>query len=727
MSVKGHQKSSSTGRFTEHFDNVIAVPVETDNRPVKRGLSLRRNNNRNSLPPTAATGQPGPAASEPTSPEAPHQFAAQRQSQPPPPQQQQQPQQYQSQVQQQKLQQQPQHPPVLQQMPQEKQQINSNRSSTDPPREPGFRDSKVLMNAAHSLPPDGKGYEPPPVFRPPQHKSNSISRKSSSMSRSNAGTFNSNSDSGINPAEVLIIRLDAWRIMIKMLIEYFDEIVRAEIMTCKNYQRVAGAIQLPFRDTTQHFKEQNGVQDLCIALREGSRNVANDHEDFAKFINENVLPALARLKKEIKDRMRDMKNDEKLHVDTLWKEMDQTKKAMTSLDRICALAHQQQPNQQISHDPWLANLHVLKQLKEQIEEENRLHERMISLQREIATFERSIVENAKSAVRTFYERRAKDIYNQKSNGDSVLTVLDSLQPDTEWNEFVAKHGDQLVREDAGFKDYRLIEYPNKHDPLVQVMKKGKLSRKTVVMRSYNERFYFLTPAGYLHEFRPDDNADPELSMYIPSTTVTALEGGKNGYNIEIRGRNTVGVINRERTFTLRANSYEDQQAWYEQLKELANRPPPGPAPVPAGVPMDVRTFDIAPAHNGNEQSSYPPENYRETGPPISSDTKHLVEEEPTESNNNHVQFQDDSSSSTSLSPTHSPPRSPLPDTDVLRHTYDSDSDDSFEEATAKPSTIVRQDPPLSSPKPQHAYIGGFKPAQGEPAGENNGLAATTTT
>lgn len=341
MSVKGHQKSSSTGRFTEHFDNVIAVPVETDNRPVKRGLSLRRNNNRNSLPPTATAGQPGSAAFEPTSPEAPHQFAAQRHSQPPPPQQQQQ--------------QQQQQPPVYQQMPQEKQQINSNRSSSDPPRESGFRDSKVL-NTAHSMPLDGKGYEPPPVFRPPQHKSNSISRKSSSMSRPNAGSFNSNSDSGINPAEVLIIRLDAWRIMIKMLIEYFEEIVRAEIMTCKNYQRVAGTIQLPFRDTTQHFKEQNGVQDLSIALREGSRNVANDHEDFAKFINENVLPALARLKREIKDRMRDMKNDEKLHVDTLWKEMDQTKKAMASLDRVCALAHQQQPNQQITHDPWLANL-----------------------------------------------------------------------------------------------------------------------------------------------------------------------------------------------------------------------------------------------------------------------------------------------------------------------------------------------------------------------------------
>jgi hypothetical protein len=354
-----------------------------------------------------------------------------------------------------------------------------------------------------------------------------------------------------------------------------------------------------------------------------------------------------------------------------------------------------------------------------------LHERMISLQREVATFERSIVENAKSAVRTFYERRAKDIY-KKSNGDSVLTVLNSLQPDTEWNEFVAKNGDQLVREDAGFKDYRHIEYPNKHDPLVQVIKKGKLSRKTVVMRSYNERFYFLTPAGYLHEFRPDDNADPELSIYIPSTTITALEGGKQGYNIEIRGRNTVAVINRERTFTLRANTYEDQQAWYEQLQILANRPAPGPAPVPAGVPMDVRTFDIATTHN-NEKAAYPPENYRETGPPTSSDTKHLVEDEQhTESNHNHVQFQDDSSTSMSLSPTHSPPRSPVPDTEVGLHTFDSDSDDSFEEATTHPSTVVRQNPPLSSPKPQHAYIGGFKPTQSEPASENNGQAATTT-
>jgi rubrerythrin len=202
---------------------------------------------------------------------------------------------------------------------------------------------------------NAKGIEPPPVFRPPQQKSNSISRKSGSMSRPNIGTFNSSSD-GINPAEVLINRLDAWRVMIKMLIEYFDEIAKAEVQMSRNYLRVAGIIQLPIRDASVHFKEQNGVQDLCVAFRDGSKSVSEDHDDFAKFIHENVLPALIRLKKEIKDRMREMKNDERLHVDTLWKEMDLTRKAMVQLDKLCATAHLQHPSQQVSQDPWLANL-----------------------------------------------------------------------------------------------------------------------------------------------------------------------------------------------------------------------------------------------------------------------------------------------------------------------------------------------------------------------------------
>jgi hypothetical protein len=350
-------------------------------------------------------------------------------------------------------------------------------------------------------------------------------------------------------------------------------------------------------------------------------------------------------------------------------------------------------------------LDVMHQLKQQIDEENRLHERMISLQREIATFEGSIVENAKSAVRTFYDRRAKDIYSQKTNVESVIKVLDGLKSDTEWQEFVSKHGDLLVREDSGFRDYRNIDYPNKHEPLVQAIKKGKLSRKTGVMRSYNERYYALTPAGYLHEFRPDDKLDPELSIYIPSTTIAILEPTKGAFSIEIRGRNTVGVMNRERTFTLRANTQEDQADWYEQLQILANRPPIGPAPVPAGVPIDVKSFDVAPViHSENNDKAYPPANYRETGPRTSTDTKHGVTESSAESSNNHVQFEDDSITS---SPYHSPPKSPVPG----NRAYDSDSDLSFEEATPQSSTIVRQDPPLTSPKPKHAYIGGFKPMQ----------------
>lgn len=344
------------------------------------------------------------------------------------------------------------------------------------------------------------------------------------------------------------------------------------------------------------------------------------------------------------------------------------------------------------------------QLKQQIEEENRLHERMIALQREVATFEGSIVDSTKSAMRTFYDRRAKDIYSHSTSVESISYVLDNLKLDTEWHEFVSKHGDQLVREDAGFRNYRDIDYPNKHDPLVQAIKKGKLSRKTGVMRSYNERYYALTPCGYLHEFRPEDKLDPELSIFIPSTTVTILEPTKGGYGLEIHGRNTVGMMNRERTYTLRASTAEEQSDWYQQLQILANRPPPGPAPVPAGVPMDVKTFDIEPPNN--DHPTYPPQNYHEMRPQHSTDTKHLVSEPTTtDSSNNHVQFDDDSILS---SPLNSPPKSPIP---AAEHhvSFDSDSDISYEEASPVPSNIVRQDPPLASPKPKHAYIGGFKP------------------
>ncbi|KAH8554795.1 hypothetical protein BGW37DRAFT_210706 [Umbelopsis sp. PMI_123] len=683
MSVQGHQKSQSAGRFTEHFDNVIAVPVETTNNrsSISRGLSLRRNNNRNSIQPSAGSDAPPsnpPTNAEPLSPTAPK--SQQRFSQLPPA----------TTI-----------PPPQQQLQNKPLQQPAQNPTVGEPVEPSNRNSRGPL-PTNTMNTASKAVEPPPVFRPPQQKSGSISRRSGSIGRSNTGGF-STSVEGINPAEVLVNRLDAWRVMIKMFIAYFDEIAKAEIQMSRNYMRVSGIIQIPIREG--HFKEENGIHDVCVAFRDGSKSVSEDHEDFAKFIMENVLPSLIRVKKKIKDKMREMKSDEGLHLDILWKEIDLTKKAMAYLDKQCAAAKLQHPSQQVSQDPWLANLHVMHQLKQQIEEENRLHERMISLQREVATFEGSVVESAKTAVRTFYDRRAKDIYSHSTNVETIVKALDNLQPDSEWNQFVSKHGDQLVREDAGFRNYRDIDYPNKNDPLVQAIKKGKLSRKTGVMRSYNERYYALTPCGYLHEFRPEDKLDPELSIYIPSTTVTLLEPSKGGYAIEILGRNTVGMMNRERTFTLRAASSEEQMDWYQQLTILANRPPPGPAPVPPGVPMDVKTYDNDPA---DETQTYPPQNYHEMRPQTSTDTKHLISEPTTtDSSNIHVQFDDDSVLS---SPVHSPPKSPIP---AAEHhvSFDSDSDDSFEEAIPETSTVVRQNPPITSPKPKHAYIGGYKPMQ----------------
>lgn len=142
----------------------------------------------------------------------------------------------------------------------------------------------------------------------------------------------------------------------------------------------------------------------------------------------------------------------------------------------------------------LPSLVVTIQIKKQVKEENRLHEAMLALQRQIAAFEGGIIEQIKTTVRTFYDWHSKDMSNFKQMATVVAAVLERLQPDTEWKGFIELHKNLLVNENARLKEPDDINYPNKDNPLVATVKQGRMERKTGVLKNFNDRYYVLTPS-----------------------------------------------------------------------------------------------------------------------------------------------------------------------------------------------------------------------------------------
>lgn len=227
-----------------------------------------------------------------------------------------------------------------------------------------------------------------------------------------------------------------------------------------------------------------------------------------------------------------------------------------------------------------------------------------------------------------------------------------------------------------------------------------------------------SPAASLHEFKSsDDVTDPEISIFLPGSTVSLLsekDNKKNPYCIEIRGRNNAGYISREKSFIFKANSLEEQQDWYNKLTEASNRVfTTGPAPLPLGItPMEIQdsstTPPISPQLDSNAVSSptvvraskddwpmentiYPPLDYQQKIPALDDGSDPAPDEEAIQEKIKRAQEQ-------SANP---PAKSILGNSaGTIRKTTFNIPDSPI---------VIRQAPPLVSPIPKHAYTGPYQP------------------
>lgn len=63
----------------------------------------------------------------------------------------------------------------------------------------------------------------------------------------------------LNPADLLIERFTAWKIIVKQLVSYFQGVADIENNTAREMTKLAGVVQVPFRSGNQ-FRGEGGLQ-----------------------------------------------------------------------------------------------------------------------------------------------------------------------------------------------------------------------------------------------------------------------------------------------------------------------------------------------------------------------------------------------------------------------------------------------------------------------------------
>lgn len=228
------------------------------------------------------------------------------------------------------------------------------------------------------LPTLGSTMTPKPI--PRKHGSNGsiLTSKSATTMNTSSSTSLQKSISNIsyNRADIIIARLESWHTFLKSVTSWIEETIKINSHSSRGYYQRA----YPHLDdscaistTTTTMAASNGGDDnnsnhtttveqninqAMLTVQAGfqtlTMQIAAEQQQFSKCLERDHLPALMKLRKEVKDKVHKLKNDPTLVLDELLRRAEVTRSRMTHLSRCCKQADKTKG--QVEMDPWLANL-----------------------------------------------------------------------------------------------------------------------------------------------------------------------------------------------------------------------------------------------------------------------------------------------------------------------------------------------------------------------------------
>ncbi|KIJ51100.1 hypothetical protein M422DRAFT_158921 [Sphaerobolus stellatus SS14] len=416
-------------------------------------------------------------------------------------------------------------------------------------------------------------------------RATSISRTSkhgSALSRNQSLIKKNVAVQDLRPSDILIERFGAWKAIVKQLIAYFEGIADIENNTAKELTKLGAVIQVPFRSGNQ-FLGEGGMQDIYYGIRDKTRVMADHHANLGRTIDGSIVQHLQKLKLEIKAHIKNVQNDTGKLATNVAKERELSAKMMTELAKSVNLYKNTPMSVTTRDDPYISNMHVVRQLQKQVNEENALQKSIVIIQQNSAHFEEGVVRSIQSAWQTFDEWQNRMSAQVQDTWRTMSLTMAALAPDREWISFAAR-SDHLLDPDTPLRNPDTIDYPGKEDPSVIPVHVGLMERKKRFTRGYRESYYVLTPAGYLHEFPnsdPKNSLTPTFSLFLPSCTLGPpsspgkdkshkfhIEGKKDGTGTT-RGGSILG--RREHAYTFRARSHNEMLEWWNDIRMLAAR------------------------------------------------------------------------------------------------------------------------------------------------------------
>ena len=308
---------------------------------------------------------------------------------------------------------------------------------------------------------------------------------------------------------------------------------------------------------------------------------------------------LERLHKEIKAKGKELDSGSSKQAKAVDKARNASQKHIELLGQYSANFDSAGAKVDAAHDPYVLQRGIYHRLNQQILDENNSRNDLLTVQNSFQQFEAHVLTTVQNALGSFSQFMGGQAERHRAMYGDMASTAQKVPLDFEWHGFVKRHETILINPNAPPRSVSNISFPNQGHRSTKPLIEGSLERKAHgigALTGYKAGYYAVTPAGYLHEFKDNDDfhkdPTPETSLYLPDCTI----GGVDGVKFSIKGKDVSGgklgsKIHLNSEYQFKAHTPGDAAQWYSIMMAQAGKAASSTPATPVS-PVDNKTGGV---------------------------------------------------------------------------------------------------------------------------------------
>ncbi|RMZ92028.1 hypothetical protein DV736_g741, partial [Chaetothyriales sp. CBS 134916] len=366
-------------------------------------------------------------------------------------------------------------------------------------------------------------------------------------------------------------RLQAWKHACGYLEEYIAEVAKVEKSQAKDQDRILKTLSGSLKEAHHFDTALGGVSGLFENIRANTQAQSNMHAETSKNLTGSVLPILERLHHELKAKSKEVASGAGKSAKAVEAARLATQKYIDALGQHAANFDSSGGKVSAHNDPYVLQRGTYHRLNKQILEENNSRQDIVNVQNNFAQFEAHVISTFQATMSSYNQFMSGQADREKAMYGDIAATTSAIPHDFEWKGFVKRNSDVLVNPNAQPRSLDLVSFPNENHRSTRPLIEGSLERKSRgIGMGYKSGYYAVTPAGFLHQFKDNDNIHsdptPEVSLYLPDCAIGAVDGVR----FTIKGKDSSGsklgnkmAVSAEWQF--KAHTASDAAKWHEVI------------------------------------------------------------------------------------------------------------------------------------------------------------------